>query len=105
KGQFSAEPQKEGKRIISKNTSKTIQQLMINTVEYGSGARAKPDSGGAGVKTATAQTGNPENLNGWIAGFFPAESPKYAVAVLVEKAVSGARSAGPVFKYIADKIA
>jgi len=104
-GQLSAEPQKEGKRIISKNTSKTIQQLMINTVEYGSGARAKPDSGGAGVKTATAQTGNPENLNGWIAGFFPAESPKYAVAVLVEKAVSGARSAGPVFKYIADKIA
>ncbi len=104
-GQLTQEAQKDGQRIVSEHTAKTIRQLMINTVEYGSGGRAKPDENGAGVKTATAQTGNPDNLNGWIAGFFPAENPKYAVAVLVENALSGAKSAGPAFKYIADRIA
>lgn len=95
-------------KVMSAATAAAIRQLMINTVEYGSGGRSKPEAFGAGVKTATAQTGIMKDgnliLNGWIAGFFPADDPKYAVAVLVEDAVSGAKSAGPAFKYVADNV-
>ena len=62
----------------------------------------------AAGKTATAQTGKSENgeeiYNAWFAGYFPAESPKYAVAVLKENGGEGAVSCAPVFREIAEKV-
>ncbi len=96
------------KYIMSKETADKIKQLMIYTAISGSGKKANPDAGGAGVKTATAQTGIIKDekaiLQGWIAGFFPSINPKYAVAVLAEDCLSGAKSAGPAFKYIAENV-
>ena len=95
-------------RIMTEQTAKTVQGLLVETVVSGSGRRANPETGGAGGKTATAQTGmydgERERKNVWFAGFFPAEAPRYAIAVLSEDGSSGAVDCAPVFKAIADGI-
>ena len=81
---------------------------MINTVETGTGKAAKPESGGAGGKTATAETGwikdGREVYQTGFTGLFPAQNPQYAVAVLAEDGASGSRTSAPVFKLIADYV-
>lgn len=98
-------------KIISTKTAKTIKNMMISVVENGSGKNAKPYVGGAGGKTASAQTGHysknepdKEIVHAWFSGFFPAENPKYVIVVLVEEGNSGSDVAAPIFKKIADKI-
>ena len=82
---------------------------MVSTVENGTGKSARPEAGGAGGKTASAETGMREDgeqvVHGWFAGFYPAEQPQYAIVVLVENGRSGSQSAAPVFRQIADEIA
>ena len=96
-------------RAISENTAKKIQKMMINVVENGSGTNAKPKEGGAGGKTASAQTGQidengNEIIHAWFIGFYPAEKPEYAIVVFAEGMDSGGDFAAPVFKKICDKI-
>lgn len=98
-------------KIISTLTARTIKDFMISVVEHGSGKKAKPQSGGAGGKTASAQTGKlssndpqQEIIHAWFAGFYPAEKPKYTIVILVEGGDSGGDVAAPVFKKIADKL-
>jgi penicillin-binding protein 2 len=45
-------------RVLSAYAADTVRGLMVDVVEEGSGKQAKPYSGGAGGKTASAQTGN-----------------------------------------------
>ena len=83
--------------------------MMINVVENGSGKQAKPRKGGAGGKTASAQTGRydeskAEIVHAWFAGFYPAINPHYTIVVFVEGGYSGSETACPVFKKIADGI-
>ena len=67
---------------------------------------------GAGGKTASAQTGiylepgveESEVVHAWFAGYFPADTPKYAVVLLVEDGKSGEDTAAPIFRKIADGI-
>ena len=71
---------------------------------------AKPEQGGAGGKTASAQTGQldgdgNEIIHAWFVGFYPAEKPRYAIAVFAEGMESGSDFAAPVFKKICDGIA
>lgn len=98
----SAEPD----RVISADIAERLRALMINAVENGTGAAAKPKSGGAGGKTATAQTGSFSDgervNNAWFVGFWPAESPQYAIVVMCENGSSGSRNAAPVFRMICD---
>ena len=84
---------------------------MQGVVEEGSGRRAEPETGGAGGKTGSAQTGTYldeektiEKVEAWFAGYFPAQSPRYTIVVLAEGADSGSTFAAPVFKEIADAI-
>jgi len=80
----------------------------VNAVSNGTGKNALPQEGGAGGKTATAQTGRYDNkkeiLNAWFCGFFPEKEPKYSVVVLAEDADSGSANSAPIFKKIADEI-
>ena len=98
-------------RIISENTANRVRELMLDVVEEGSGKRAKPQMGGAGGKTGSAQTGRyydeareNEIVEAWFVGFFPAEQPKYTVVVLAQGADSGSTYAAPIFKDIADAV-
>lgn len=92
--------------VIKKESAKKLMEYMVNVVEHGTGASAKPEKGGAGGKTATAETGmfvdNKNIVQAWFVGFFPAESPKYTLVVLAENGVTGGQSAAPVFKEIID---
>ena len=95
-------------RAFSEKTAKTMQSLMIDVIEKGSGRMAKPIRGGAGGKTSSAQTGRiidgEEEVHAWFAGFYPAEKPRYSIVVFIEGGISGENVAGPVFKKIADGI-
>lgn len=98
----------DGIRIISSPAADKLQGFLEKVVEYGSGSRAKSNSVAVAGKTATAQTGKTENgeeiYNAWFAGYFPADKPEYAVAILKENGGEGALSCAPVFKEIAEKI-
>ena len=45
-----------------------------------------------------------EIIHAWFVGFYPAENPEYAVAVLAEGMDSGGDHAAPIFKKICDGI-
>lgn len=96
------------KRVISKKTADTICACLENVVINGTGKRAKSDLVTCAGKTATAQTGKSgsggEIYNSWFVGYFPAENPQYAVAVLKEDGGEGAVSCAPVFKQICEKM-
>lgn len=108
-GVFSPEKVSQSKiTVTDKTTADTLCRFLKNTVESGSGKRAKPQRTSAAGKTATAQSGQYKNgteiLHTWFAGFFPADNPKYAVVVMNEDGSSGASDCAPVFKEIADSL-
>ena len=94
-------------RVFSEQTASILQQDMIGVVEEGSAPLAKPAQGGAGGKTASAQTGQydedgEEIVHAWFAGFFPAQQPKYAAVILIEGGEYGGQVASPLFQQIVD---
>ena len=94
---------------MSETTAETLRDFLESAVEQKDNMKAKPTLVTAAGKTATAQTGSfdengEEILDVWFAGYFPAESPKYVVSVMVEHGRTGNLSAGPVFANIADQI-
>ncbi len=96
-------------RVISEATARKLCEMMINVVENGSGENAKPKNGGAGGKTASAQTGQfdkdgNEIIHAWFIGFYPAQKPEFAIAVFAEGMDSGGDFAAPVFKRICEGI-
>lgn len=96
-------------RVMDRETAFRLQDLMIAAVDKNPDSNARPDNSNAAGKTSTAQTGRyddegTEICHGWITGFFPLSSPKYAVTVLCEDGGYGNECAAPVFKEIAEKI-
>ena len=94
-------------RVFSEQTAAILREDMIGVVEEGSAPLAKPKEGGAGGKTASAQTGQydeegEEIVHAWFSGFFPAQQPKYAVVILIEGGEFGGQVASPLFQQIAD---
>lgn len=96
-------------RLVSSEVAGRVKDMLVAAVNDGSGRTAMPKEGGAGGKTASAQTGSydengDEIIHAWFAGFFPADRPRYAVVVLNEGGDSGTDNACPIFKEIADNI-
>lgn len=103
------EQEHETRQVISSGIAAQLCRMMVAAVETGTGIGAKPETGGAGGKTATAQSGSyaadgTEILQTGFTGFFPAENPRYAVTVLRQNGTSGASDCGPVFQRIANAI-
>ncbi len=91
-------------------TAAALCQMMVQVVEEGSGGKARPASGGAGGKTASAQTGvynsaGQEIVQAWFSGFYPAQNPRWAIVVLCENGGSGGDAAAPVFRQICSGLA
>ena len=108
-GVFEKTPDYAKNPVMSEKTAELLKNMMINVVEKGSGENAKPEKGGAGGKTASAQTGQfdkeeNEIIHAWFVGFYPAKEPRYAIAVFAEGMNSGGEFAAPVFKKICDGI-
>ncbi len=96
-------------QIINEVTANRICEFLLSVVEKGSGKRAYSNYVTLAGKTATAQTGSfvgdEEKYNAWFTGFFPYESPEYAVVIMKENGGEGAVSCAPVFKKTAEEIA
>lgn len=94
-------------RVMSERTAEKIKDCMKSTMIYGTGRSLSLQYRAAG-KTGTAQTGMVKNgkkvTQGWFAGFFPIDEPKYVCVILAENAGSGAQNAGPVFAGIVRNI-
>ena len=95
-------------RAMQKETAQALKDYMVQTVMAGTAGTGRPEDGGAGAKTATAETGWIKNghsvIQAWFAGFFPAEQPRYVVVVLAEDGKTGSGTCGPIFKKIVDRI-
>ncbi len=98
----------ERRQIISQTNAEKLRSFLEGVTDYGSGKRAATDIVSVAGKTATAQTGKTENgkeiYNAWFAGYFPADKPKYAVAIMIEDGGEGSLSCAPVFKDIAEAV-
>ncbi|MDR2525922.1 MAG: penicillin-binding protein 2 [Oscillospiraceae bacterium] len=97
------------RQVLRPETAEQLRSMMVATVENGSGRTGKPDIGSAGGKTATAQSGSysdagQEILRTGFTGFFPAQSPRYAVTVFCENGTAGSVDCGPVFQRIANAV-
>ena len=96
-----------GVRVFSEQTAELLCQFMASCVENGTGQKGKPESGLAGAKTGTAQTGIQEDgreiERSWYAGFYPLENPKYVIVVLAEDNEQG--NCAPVFQELCDWMA
>ena len=95
------------RRVMKKETAAAVGAMLYKTVNEGSEGRAKSDSVSAAGKTATAQSGQfkadgSEITQSWFCGYFPYESPKYAVAILKEDGKGGSADCAPVFRFLAD---
>lgn len=108
-GNWSETPDYSENPVMSGKTAEILRKMMVNVVENGSGANAKPKNSSAGGKTASAQTGQfdaegKEIIHAWFVGFYPAENPEFAVAVLAEGMDSGGDFAAPIFRRICEGI-
>lgn len=98
----------EKTRVMSEETALFLQSCMLASAKEGTSKLGNPeDAGGAGAKTATAQTGRykengEEILQCWYVGFWPAENPRYVITVFEEDGEGGGATCGPVFKEIAE---
>jgi peptidoglycan glycosyltransferase len=100
------------KTPITPDTASTLTTLMIGVVNQGTAKPMRLANGiQAAAKTGTAQLNatGPERSNAWIIGFAPAESPQYAVAVVLKggpndeiSAGTGGKLAGPIAKAVLD---
>lgn len=90
------------RQVFSQKAAAEVKDMMIGVVEEGLGKAAKPQHGGAGGKTGTAQTGRftedgQELVNAWFVGFWPAEEPQYTIAVMLDDGAHTSTDAARVF--------
>ena len=96
--------------ICSKETLKTVREMMLNVVEKGIGRTVRSDVVTAG-KTGTAQIASAGGYSSHqvsFCGYFPVETPEYSCIVIIRRprigSPSGSTMSGAVFKTIAEKI-
>ena len=104
------EAQRTTVRCFDEGTAAQLRELLIASIEHGSGILAKPERGTAGGKTCSAQTGQydengNEIVHAWFGGFYEWQDGRYGITVLVEGGGFGGNVAAPIFKTIADGIA
>ena len=94
--------------VFSEATADKLRQMMIYAVENGTGTHGAPSIGGAGGKTGTAQTGwvvdGEAVVQGWYAGFYPAEKPEYVIVVLAEDYEGSGGMPATTFRQICDEL-
>lgn len=77
-----------------------IRRGMLGTImgDHGTARGARVEGVRMAGKTGTAEYGRKEErkYRGWMIVFAPYERPRYAIAVVVDDAVSGGTSAGPI---------
>ena len=93
-------------QVMKPSTAQQVTQMMTHVVSdpQGTGTAAALSGVDVAGKTGTAQIGTPgSNLTEpWFIGFAPANNPRYAVAVTIDRTQGefGGPTAGPIFKAV-----
>lgn len=97
----------EWRTAISEETAITLGSLMVSVVESGTGRGAQLSGVRIAGKTGTAQTGREgEAPHAWFVAYAPADTPRIAVAVIVENGgdlgneATGGRLAAPIARQV-----
>ncbi len=103
------QPPPTASQIFDKEAAETVARYLASVVDGGTGSNAMPALTTAAGKTGTAQTGlynedGTERVVGWFTGWFPADNPRYTLAIMTDDEGYGFESAAPVFARIADEI-
>ena len=99
-------PAETWNQAISAETAAALKRMMIEVVEAGTGRAARLEGVQVAGKTGTAQVGlEGADTDAWFVCFAPADSPKIALAIVVEgagdpKNETGGRLAAPIAKKI-----
>ena len=87
-------------RVVDARSNAAIVEAMTRAVEGRNGRRFTEGAKVPGVVTAgksgTAQLGGSGEPHSWFIGFAPAESPRVAIAVIVERGGRGGERASPL---------
>jgi len=76
-------------RAIKPQTAQELNQMMVAVVQGGTGTAAAIPGIQVAGKTGTAETGVDHVYTAWFVAFAPADNPKVAVAVVLEKQLNG----------------
>ena len=83
-------PAQQQSRVMSAKSAEKINQMMQRVVDEGTGTAAALDGIQVAGKTGTAQIDPTQNLTQpWFIAFAPADNPRIAVAVTVERSFGG----------------
>ncbi len=94
---------KEYGRLISSSEADILRSLMTDVVEEGTASQLSGLSYTAAGKTGSAEfNGNKKDSHAWFTGFAPAESPRYAVTIIIEGIGSGGDYAVPIARRVFD---
>jgi peptidoglycan glycosyltransferase len=93
-------------RAIKPQTASELTQMMEGVVQAGTGTAAQIPGIPVAGKTGTAETNIPNTYNAWFVSFAPANNPRVAVAVVLEKQPNGfgGSVAAPIAKAVMEKI-
>jgi penicillin-binding protein A len=103
-------------RVTSRRIARTIESLMVDVVDYGTGtASAIPGVKVAG-KTGTAeledtrdpetgetQPSDPTNTDAWFTAYAPAKRPRIVVGVMLVRAGAGGATAAPAARTVVEE--
>ncbi|MFZ5975602.1 MAG: peptidoglycan D,D-transpeptidase FtsI family protein [Bacillota bacterium] len=92
-------------RPISEKNAQTLQSMMFDVVQSGTGKNAKVKGWTIGGKTGTAEVSESKdvNPNAWFVGFVEDKDHPICIAVVLEDAGSGGSKAAPVAAAILKK--
>jgi peptidoglycan glycosyltransferase len=93
-------------RAIKPQTAAELTQMMVSVVQAGTGTAAQIPGVQVAGKTGTAETGVNHVYNAWFVSFAPADNPRVAVAVVVEKQPNGfgGSVAAPIAKDVLESL-
>ncbi|CAB5049121.1 unannotated protein [freshwater metagenome] len=86
---------------MSVENSKILRDMMVGVVANGTASKARISGIAVGGKTGTAENAPGEPAHAWFVGLAPSESPKIAIAVVLQNGggateVSGNSLAAPI---------
>lgn len=100
-GNPSEQPTRGGETVISARSALKLRHMMETVVSDGTGKAAQTKQGNAAGKTGTAETGQIDHErtinHSWFTGYYPADTPKYIITVLVEDHQPNQKSAAGLF--------
>jgi penicillin-binding protein A len=93
-------------QAIKPQTAAELNQMMQLVVQSGTGTSAQIPGVPVAGKTGTAELGLGSVYDAWFVAFAPANSPRYAVAVVVEKQPNGfgGSISAPIARTILEKL-